>query len=85
MLFRSTEGGYGAGGAAGRATGLGASPDLTGETSGAPRTGGSSAVQAVVAADETIVARQLREAAEREPDPVLREKLWVEYRNYTRR
>ena len=78
------EGGYGAGGAAGKATGLGASPDLMGETSGAPRAGGPSAVQVAPTADETIVARQLREAAEREPDPVLREKLWVEYRNYTR-
>ena len=28
-------------------------------------------------------ARQLREAAMREPDPELREKLWDEYRNYT--
>ena len=33
---------------------------------------------------ETIVARQLREAAERETDPVLREKLWAEYRRYAR-
>ena len=34
------------------------------------------------AGDDDIVARQLREAAERETDPVLREKLWAEYRNY---
>jgi hypothetical protein len=32
--------------------------------------------------DDDIVARQLREAAEQETDPVLREKLWQEYRNY---
>jgi hypothetical protein len=32
--------------------------------------------------DDDIVARQLREAAERETDPVLREKLWREYRAY---
>lgn len=32
--------------------------------------------------DDDIVARQLREAAEREKDPVLREKLWREYRAY---
>jgi len=28
------------------------------------------------------VARQLREAAMREPDPDLRDKLWAEYRKY---
>lgn len=33
--------------------------------------------------DDDVVARQLREAAMREPDPVLREKLWDEYRKYT--
>lgn len=32
--------------------------------------------------DEDIVARQLREAAERETDPELREKLWKEYEAY---
>lgn len=32
--------------------------------------------------DEDIVARQLREAAEKETDPVLREKLWKEYEAY---
>ncbi len=32
--------------------------------------------------DDDIVARQLREAAESETDPVLREQLWVEYRKY---
>ncbi len=34
------------------------------------------------AGDDDIVARQLREAAEQETDPVLREKLWEEYRRY---
>ena len=34
------------------------------------------------AEDDDIVARQLREAAENEPDPELREKLWEEYRRY---
>jgi hypothetical protein len=33
--------------------------------------------------DDDVVARQLREAAMREPDPALREKLWDEYRKYT--
>ncbi len=32
--------------------------------------------------DDDVVARQLREAAEQEPDPVLRKKLWDEYRAY---
>ena len=33
--------------------------------------------------DDDVVARQLREAATKEPDPELREALWEEYRNYT--
>jgi len=33
-------------------------------------------------ADDDIVARQLREAAENESDPELRKKLWEEYRRY---
>lgn len=32
--------------------------------------------------DDDVVARQIREAALREKDPVLREKLWDEYRKY---
>jgi hypothetical protein len=32
--------------------------------------------------DDDIVARQLREAAERETDPELKAKLWQEYRDY---
>jgi len=32
--------------------------------------------------DDDVVARQLREAAEKEPDPELRKKLWDEYRKY---
>jgi hypothetical protein len=34
------------------------------------------------ASDDDVVARQLREAAEREADPVLKEKLWAEYKKY---
>jgi len=34
------------------------------------------------AATDDVVARQLREAAEAEKDPVLKEKLWKEYDNY---
>lgn len=32
--------------------------------------------------DDDVVARQLREAAEKEQDPALKEKLWEEYRRY---
>jgi hypothetical protein len=32
--------------------------------------------------DDDVVARQLREAALREEDPELRERLWQEYRDY---
>jgi hypothetical protein len=74
---------FGAGGAAEESSGLGASPDLSGETGRIDeRFGGPSPVRPAPAGDDDIVARQLREAAERETDPVLREKLWAEYRNY---
>lgn len=75
----------GTGGAAAATSGRGNTPDLSGDAApGAPG-------RAVVAApppgmgdgrDDDIVARQLREAASREADPVLREKLWEEYRRY---
>ena len=32
--------------------------------------------------DDDVLAAQLREAAQRERDPVLQEKLWAEYRKY---
>ena len=32
--------------------------------------------------DDDIVARQIREAALKEADPIIREKLWQEYRKY---
>jgi lipase chaperone LimK len=32
--------------------------------------------------DDDVVARQIREAAMNESDPVLRDKLWQEYRDY---
>jgi len=35
-----------------------------------------------ISKDDDIVARQLREAAERETDPRLRKRLWEEYRRY---
>ena len=34
--------------------------------------------------DDDVVARQLREAAEKEQDPELKKRLWEEYRRYKR-
>ena len=34
--------------------------------------------------DDDLVARQMREAAEKETDPELKKKLWEEYRKYKR-
>lgn len=50
-------------------------------------TGGSSTAGGIPedindGSDDDIVARQIREAAQKEKDPVLREKLWDEYRKY---
>ncbi len=78
-------GGIGAGGAAQRATGLGNTPDLSGEMRDGARPlppSRRAAANLPDGADDDIVSRQLREAAERETDPVLRDKLWEEYRKY---
>lgn len=74
----------GAGGAAATGTGLGNTPDLAGETGGQPRQVATAAPPPGIpdGRDDDIVARQLREAASKEADPVLREKLWEEYRKY---
>lgn len=75
----------GAGGAAATGSGLGNTPDLAGETGGAAQPSPIAAGVPPDLADATnddVVARQLREAASAERDPVLREKLWVEYRKY---
>jgi hypothetical protein len=37
-----------------------------------------------ITVDDDIIARQLREAALTEEDPALRERLWEEYRKYSR-
>ncbi len=50
-----------------------------------PERGGRNERQPDVArsgSEDDVVARQLREAAEREQDPALKEKLWEEYRRY---
>jgi len=75
----------GAGGQAARASGLGNTPDTSGTNQAGTYRPATGAVPADVpdARDDDIVARQLREAATRETDPALREKLWQEYRKYT--
>jgi hypothetical protein len=50
------------------------SPRSSGDTSAPPGTPDGS--------DDDVVARQLREAAEKETDPELKKKLWEEYRKY---
>jgi hypothetical protein len=50
------------------------SPQSPGKTSAPPGTPDGS--------DDDVVARQLREAAEKETDPELKKKLWEEYRKY---
>lgn len=74
----------GAGGAAATGSGLGNTPDTSGTTESAPRKIAHYAQPADIpdGRDDDIVARQLREAAEQEKDPVLRDKLWEEYKRY---
>lgn len=72
----------GAGGAANAASGLGNTPDKSGSTSSGETYRSGAARATPDGSDDDIVARQLREAANRETDPVLREKLWEEYRKY---
>jgi Tfp pilus assembly protein PilX len=53
------------------------------ETSGQGGQGSSREKQGRASSDDDdIVARQLREAAENETDPELKEKLWKEYEDY---
>ena len=64
-------------------SGEGAGPLAGG--SGAGQSGSTSAEPGKVAldtSDDDVVARQLREAAEKEKDPELKKKLWEEYRKY---
>ena len=44
--------------------------------------GGAQAANVPDGRDDDIVARQIREAAMKETDPELRDKLWEEYRKY---
>lgn len=69
-------------------SGPGTSPDADGGGSSGGSVGAGSGPGIEVppdvgtGADDDIVARQLREAAMKEQDPELREKLWDEYRKY---
>ena len=75
----------GEGGQADTSSGLGHTPDRSGETRpGDYRQVATGPVPTNIpdGRDDDIVARQLREAASKETDPVLREKLWEEYRKY---
>jgi hypothetical protein len=47
-----------------------------------PEASADATEQVAAPQDDDIVARQLREAAEKETDPVLKEKLWKEYHDY---
>jgi hypothetical protein len=67
----------------GAGSGEGAGPSVEGV--GAGQSAGSSSQpgkEELEIGDDDIVARQLREAAEKETDPELKKKLWEEYRKY---
>ncbi len=86
-------GGAGAGGGGAQSGGAGQPQTLpSGQPSGIPGVSGSRPPPSQTfpppediptGRDDDVVARQLREAAMREPDPALREALWEEYRKYT--
>lgn len=59
-----------------------AKADQAGSRKDAKRSGAVSRGDVPGADDDDVIARQLREAAESESDPELREKLWDEYRRY---
>ncbi|MDA0824070.1 MAG: hypothetical protein O3C28_16860 [Proteobacteria bacterium] len=82
----ATENGRGADGQSDSASGIGNNPDLVGLNRGGNATRPSGPIPSDIpsAPDDDIVARQLREAATRESDPVLRERLWEEYRKYSK-
>jgi hypothetical protein len=62
----------------------GATPPGAGEGARTAARGGEAAAEVPGGSDDDVVARQLREAAEQETDPELKEKLWEEYRRYKR-
>jgi hypothetical protein len=90
------ESGAAGGAAAGGATAGGATTRTGGESTaggverpagsaggaGRPATASGQPADIPDGSDDDVVARQLREAAEKETDPALKEKLWEEYRKY---
>ena len=78
LAKKGSEGVSGAAGGTGT-KGRGAGPGVKRGGEGA---GGSVPEDVGTGSDDDIVARQLREAAETESDPVLKEQLWAEYRKY---
>jgi len=69
----------------GSRTGQGGSPSAGGEGAGsdqAETADQGEGMPRIESGYDDIVARQLREAAEKETDPELKEKLWEEYRKY---
>ena len=77
-------GGSGAGGIDGESQVGGALPKRAIPPTPAPPRRGAEGIPDDIpdAKDDDIIARQLREAAMQEEDPVLKEKLWEEYRKY---
>ena len=72
-------------GASGQGEDSGEGAGLSAPGSGAGQSAGSSSDGGKVELDyrdDDVVARQLREAAEKETDPELKKKLWEEYRKY---
>jgi len=57
-------------------------PVAGGSTAGGPASGQQAKRPSGSEQDDDIVARQLREAAEKETDPELKKKLWKEYEDY---
>jgi hypothetical protein len=71
-----------AGTAAGEQSPSGTASRGAGAGGGAQRTGPGTPPDIPDGSDDDVVARQLREAAEKETDPELKKKLWEEYRKY---
>lgn len=59
-------------------------PSDSSDGAGAPGTDSDLPADIPDGSDDDVVARQLREAAEKETDPELKAKLWEEYRRYKR-
>lgn len=74
---------FGAGGRASNSESQGGqSSDISGSSAGDQGRAIATNAGRYESADDDIVARQLREAAENESDPVLKDKLWQEYERY---